>query len=60
MIGHLMYPAEPSVSERDHANADICQYLLTLSLFGLAVSLFVIEGGYYTDFERIAEIFTLL
>jgi hypothetical protein len=55
-----MYPAEPSVSERDHANADICQYLLTLSLFGLAVSLFVIEGGYYTDFERIAEIFTLL
>ena len=58
-----MYPTEPSVSLRDHedhAHTNTFQYLLTLSLLGLAVSLFVIEGGNYTDFERIAEIFTLL
>jgi hypothetical protein len=55
-----MYPAEPSVSLRDdedHALANTVQYLLTLSLLGLAVSLFVIEGGNYTDVERIAAIF---
>jgi len=55
-----MYPAEPSVSFRHHeahAQADTFLYLLTLSLLGLAVSLFVIEGGGYTDFERIAAIF---
>jgi hypothetical protein len=54
-----MYPAQPSVSLRDHedhAHANTYQYLLTLSLLGLAVSLFVIEGGNYTDFERIAAI----
>jgi len=33
-----MYPAEPSVSLRDHAHADTFEYLLTLSLLGLAVS----------------------
>jgi hypothetical protein len=55
-----MYPAEPSVSLRDHAHADTFQYLLTLSLLGLAVSLFVIENGIYTDFERIAEILARL
>ncbi len=55
-----MYPAEPSVSLRDHAHADTFEYLLTLSLLGLAVSLFVIESGIYTDFERIAEILTML
>jgi len=55
-----MYPAEPSVSlqdDEDHTLANTFQYLLTLSLLGLAVSLFVIEGGNYTDFERIAAIF---
>jgi len=55
-----MYPAEPSVLLRDHAHADTFQYLLMLSLLGLAASLFVIESGIYTDFERIAEIFALL
>jgi hypothetical protein len=55
-----MYPSEPSVSLRDYAHADTFQYLLTLSLLGLAVSLLVIESGVYTNFERIAEIFTLL
>jgi len=55
-----MYPAEPSVSLRDRAHADTFEYLLTLSLLGLAVSLFVIESGIYTDFERIAEILTML
>jgi hypothetical protein len=55
-----MYPAEPSVSPRDHARTDTFQYLLTLSLLGLAVSLFAVESGIYTDFERIAEILTLL
>jgi hypothetical protein len=55
-----MYPTEPSVSLRDHedhTHANTFQYLLTLGLLGLAVSLFVIEGRNYTDFERIAAIF---
>jgi hypothetical protein len=55
-----MYSAEPLLSledHQDHAHADTFQYILTLSLLGLAVSLFVIEGGNYTDFERIAAIF---
>jgi hypothetical protein len=55
-----MYPADPSISVRDHTIADIPLYLLTLCLLGLAVSLFIIEGGNYTDFERMADIFSLL
>ena len=55
-----MYPVEPSVSVGDHALATIPQYLLTLCLLGLAVSLLIIEGGNYTDFERMADIFSLL
>jgi hypothetical protein len=55
-----MHPAEPSVSLRDHedlAHANTFEDLLTLSLLGLSVSLFVIEGGNYPDFERLAAIF---